>query len=149
MSATNADKTVTVYCRRKLSDGKVGLMRRVLKECSWEERSISTALQTGNELKEPASIRVFCATSGLTYVPLHEWNALPEVELETYWTADIISSAHTMIVPHECVWEPDPGTESEITQLENDFIRKNPGALRIAQLNDNRKAHGSHIRLQA
>ena len=149
MNATNAGKTITVYCRKKREDGTVKLMRRILKQCSWEERSISTALQTGNVLKEPASIRIFCNQSGLRYMTLHEWNTSPEESLDEYWTVDIASPAHTLIVPYESTWEPDVGTESEVTQAENNFIRQHPGALRVAQINDNRQLHGAHIRLQA
>ena len=149
VGASNASKTITVYCRKKRNDGTVRLMRRVLERCSWEERSISTALQTGNVLKEPASIRVFCNESGLTYMPLHDWDLSPEALLYDYWTVDIVSSAHTLIVPFESTWEPDAGTESEITKAENNYIRQNPGALWVAQLNDNRQIRGSHIRLQA
>lgn len=149
MSATNADKTITIYCRWTRPDGKVLSLRRVLKECSWEDTSISTALQTGKVLNESASIRIFCNTSGLTFLLPHEWYALKENELDDYWTADLQLKAKPLIVPHENEWQPESGTESDITKAENELLRTTPGALRVAKFNDNRKAQGSHIRLQA
>jgi hypothetical protein len=142
-------KTITIYCLWKRPDGKIISLRRVLKECSWRERSISTALQTGNVLNEPASIRIFCDKSGLEYIPPHEWYALSEDKLENYWTVDLERSALPLIVPFESDWTTDLDDESDITQAENDYIRETPGAIRVARRNDNRQGRGSHIRLQA
>ena len=148
-NAPNADKTITIYCRWVNPDGRVKPMRRVLYNCSWEERSIATALQTGNVLNEPASIRIFCDTSGKTYIPPHEWDALNENELDKYWTADLTREAHPLIVPLESTWETNFDSEANITRAENDFLRSNPDATRISKRNDNRGKHGSHMRLQA
>ena len=149
MNASNADKTITIYCRYIREDETVVLMRRVLYRCSWEDQSISTAMQTGKILKESASIRVFCKSSGKTYIPPHEWYVVPEDELDNYWTVDQREEAQPLIVPFECAWEAGAGTRSDIVRAENAFIRAHPGALRVVQCNDNRKQRGSHIRLQA
>jgi len=149
MGATNTVKAITIYCRRVSKDGRVKLLRRVLRNCSWEERSISSALKSGNVLKESVSIRIFCASSGVTYVPPHEWAAMPERALKNFWTVDLRDEAHPLIVPFESDWVPDAGTEAEIARAENAYIRKTPGALRIAEFNDNRQVLGSHIRLRA
>jgi len=146
---SNENKTITIYCHRVNDDGMVKSMRRILKNCSWEDNSISTALQTGNVLTEPASIRVFCSKSGLKYVMPHEWYILPEDELEKYWTVDLTRSALPLIVPFGSTWETDYDDESEIIRMENEYKRNTPGVLRIARFKDNRLFPGSHIRLQA
>ena len=145
----NRDKTITIYCHWKRDDGLVKPVRRLLKG-SWKRRGISAALQTGNILKEPSSIRIFCADNeDITYIPPHEWYKLPEEELDKYWTADIELSAKPMIMQFESDFELDFDEESKIIKAENDYIRKTPGAMRIVQCDDNREPSGSHIRLQA
>jgi len=84
MLPVDAVRTITVWPRWVREDGLVKPMRRVLRACSWEERSIATVIQTGNILKEPAVIRVFTETCGLVYVPPHEWLELPEDSLDQY-----------------------------------------------------------------
>ena len=149
------ERTITIYCRYTL-DGMVKPMRRVLKFCSWEDLTIDVALQTGNVLKEPFSIRIECERSGLTYIEPHEWKKLLEEELEEYWTVDLTLPAQPLIVPFECDYEFEWGTEAQISTAENDFIRDTPGARRIAQEKDNRWYNednepicDSHVRLQA
>jgi len=149
MQATNADKTITIYCRKTFADGSEKSIRRVLKNCSWEERDISTTQQTGSELNTFVSIRVPCDSSGLEYIPPHEWNALQEGVKNQYWTCDLELPAKPLIVPYECLHEFDVGTSGEVTRAENAFIEQNPGSLRVAKRNVNRQRFGSHIRLQA
>ena len=147
MQAANMDKTITIYCRKPLGNGKEKSIRRVLKNCSLEEKDSTTAKQTGNVINELSSIRIPCDSSGLEYISPQEWYALKEGIKNVYWTCDLELPAKPLIVPFECLQEFDVGTSGEVTRAENAFIEQNPGALRIVDRKDNRKPNGSHIRL--
>jgi len=135
-------------------------VRRILKNCSWEDKSISTALRTGNILKEPFSARIFTDMSGLIFIPYHIWSSLPEEELAGYWSVDILSSARTIIVPFESRHDFDWASPGETTKQENNFIDNTPGAIRITECADKEgprnasgslifKKMGAHVRLRA
>jgi len=124
-------------------------MRRVLRCCSWEERSIATVIQTGNILNEPALIRVFTTTCGLTYIPPREWLALDESGLDGFWTVDLTLTAKPLIAPFESGYEFAWGTSAQVTIAENGFRQDTPGATLVVEVNDNRKQWGSHIRIRA
>jgi len=142
-------RTITIWPRWERSDGLIKPMRRVLCRCSWEERSIAVALQTGAVLKEPALIRVFAETSKLIYVPPHVWPELSENVLEAFWTVDLTLTTKPLIAPFESEHEFEWGTPAQVTLAENAFRQANPGATLVVEANDNRKYWGSHIRLKA
>jgi len=85
----------------------------------------------------------------MIYVEPHVWDGLDEGLLDKFWTVDLTKEAKPLIVPFECEWEPGFDVPSKITTFENAFIRDTPGATRVVESNDNRKAYGSHIRIRA
>jgi len=150
MLPSDATRTITIWPRWQNPISQlIKPMRRVLYFCSWHERSISTALQTGNVLRVPAVIRVFDEASGLVYVPPHIWDDMTENELEGYWTCDISQSAKPLIAPFESEHEFAWGTSAQVTTAENNFRRDKAGATTVTERNDNRAPMGSHIRLGA
>ena len=155
MMALPGRVTITLTVWPRWVDGAteaIKPMRRVLRFCSWRERSISTAIATGNILREPTIIRVFDETSGLTYLPLHEWLARPESALDGYWTVEPSQSAGTLIAPFESAVELAAGTAAQVTTQENNFIRNTPGVRRVVDLNNNAIAArmmGPHMAMSA
>ena len=149
MLPDDAVRTITIYPRH--TDGVTGLVttvRRVLKRCSFEERSITTALATGQVLRIPSVIRIFTDDNpDLQYIEPHEWAKKGILDLDGFWTINLVE--RTFIVPWEETRTFSIGTSGAVTAAENTFARDNPGCVRATEKNDNRKAHGSHIRLGA
>lgn len=133
---------ITIYPRwQNLLTGQIKPMRRVLRRCTWQMETVSTALSTGQILTTPTVVTVFKKTSGLEYIKPHEWALLSENELAPYWTVDLTGTARPIIVPWVSDYEFNFGTSAAVTTAENNFVRDNPGAIR-AQHTDNNQFSG-------
>ena len=150
MLPPDAVRTITIYPRyiNQLTN-IVKPLRRVLYNCSWEDKGADIILNTGQIVKDTIFIRIFDNTSGSIYLPPHEWNKLSESELDGYWTADLTLTSRPLIVGHESEFEFTAETSTQVTAQENTFRRENPDTALVSQISVNQKAHGSHIRLVA
>lgn len=133
-------RDITLWCRHITQvGGAVRLFRRVLRNCSYRERSIETTLSTGQVISEMIIIRVFEETSGFTFIPPHIWNAKDYTELDGYWTCDKATPA-TMLAPFESNHEFGSFASSgAATTAESNFARlpENTGTNRVVEVNDN------------
>lgn len=140
-------RPITLYIRwLNTSTGRIHLKRRVLKNTVITFMREDIALRTGVVLRESRAFMVF-GQPDLTYIPLNEWLALPESELDKYWTLDA-SSTGTVIVPRETDIEIPDGTNAEITNAERDLITQNvPSGRRFPWQPDSARIQGFELHL--
>jgi len=147
-------RTITLYIRKHIGLTGVHVLRRVLHGCSFEDDNISTLLRTGQVVDETVLVRIFDKTSGLQWIPPHEWHKADNLlELDGKWTADISDSPTTLVLPFESNHEFPVFTDTGLaTREENTFARlpENTGSVRVVRWKDNSTngKMGSHIRLR-
>jgi hypothetical protein len=102
-------------------------------------------MATGTTLKSVFVVRIFNDTSGLTFLPPHEWAAKSLAELDGFWTCDLLKPP--LIVPFESAHEFASGTSAQVTTAEIAFKAATPNCKKVLEYADNRVGYGGHIAL--
>ena len=147
--AVNVRQSATLYIRwQNPISGLIKPFRRVLTNVFVSEQGNQIAQRTGIVLNQALFAQIFLQPD-LIYVPLDEWNKLSEDAIDGKYSLDVISP-QSIFVPYEVSNEFDFDSLSEITQAENIFVNKTPGARRIASIEDNRRGtqRAQHIMIR-
>jgi hypothetical protein len=147
----NTRQTITLWIKwLNPTTGLVKPYRKVFKDCFVSYERASVVARTGITPDYDVAVQIF-KQKDFNFLPLHEWAKLEELELDSYWSADVVANSPPSVVAlFESDREFNPNTLAAITTQENAFISQTPNTFRAHRIEDNMKGtpNAQHILLQ-